>query len=89
MHGLRALEKVFLVLVILMTIGFAGAVAMGILHILWVGSPAGTTVSQIAFTFGFVFGGALFIAFIIAAYEECRHITEIKTTDPNEFGAEV
>jgi hypothetical protein len=46
-------------------------------------------VSQIAFTFGFVFGGALFVAFIIAAYEECRHITQIKATDPNEFGAEV
>ena len=89
MHELPPLDKILLVLLALMAVGFAGAAAMGILHILWVGSPAGTTVSQIAFTFGFVFGGALFVAFIIAAYEECRHITQIKATDPNEFGAEV
>jgi hypothetical protein len=89
MHGLRPLEKVSVVLAILMAIGLAGAIAMGILHILWVGTPRGTTVSQIAFTFGFLFGGSLLLAFLIAAYEEVRNIAHLKTTDPNEFGAEV
>ncbi len=87
MHAL--LDKVLFGLAALMAIGLAGAVAFGILHILWVGSPAGTQVSQIAFSFGFVFGAALFLAFIIAAYEECRDMAQINPTDPNEFGAEV
>ena len=89
MHGLRPLEKISVLLAALMLVSFAGAVAMGILHILWVGRPAGTQVAQIAFTFGFVFGGSLLLAFVIAAYEEVRNIARIKATDPNEFGAEV
>jgi len=89
MHATPLLDKILYGLAALMAIGLAGAVAFGILHILWVGSPAGAQVAQIAFSFAFVFGGALLLAFTIAAYEECQHMTEIKPTDPNEFGAEV
>jgi hypothetical protein len=72
----------------MMAVGLAGAVAFGILHILWVGSPSGTQAARTAFTFAFIFGGGLLISFLIAAYEECRDIALIKKTDPNEFGAE-
>ncbi len=87
MHAL--LDKILFGLGAIMAIGLAGAIAFGTLHILWVGSPAGAQVAQIGFSFGFAFGGALLLAFIIAAYEECRDAALIRPTDPNEFGAEV
>jgi hypothetical protein len=89
MQSMGLLDKFMLALFGIMGASLAGAMATGILHILWVGSPGGARVAQIAFTLGFIFGGALLISFLIAAYEECRDMAQLKPTDPNEFGAEV
>jgi hypothetical protein len=82
------LDKILLALFGIMAVSLLGAMAAGIIHILWIGTPAGAQVARVAFTLGFVFGGSLLLSFLIAAYEECRDIALIKKTDPNEFGAE-
>jgi hypothetical protein len=82
------LDKIMMALFGIMAVTLLGAIAFGIIHILWVGSPAGAQVARIAFTLGIIFGVSLLISFLIAAYEECRDIALIKKTDPNQFGAE-
>ena len=86
---MAVLDKIMMALFGIMAVSLLGAMAAGILHILWVGKPGGAEVARIAFTLGIIFGGSLLISFLIAAYEECRDIALIKPTDPNEFGAEV
>jgi hypothetical protein len=85
---MAALDKILLALFGIMAVSLLGAMATGILHILWIGTPAGTQVARTAFTLAFIFGGSLLLSFLVAAYEECRHMALIKPTDPNEFGAE-
>ncbi len=89
MTALRPLELVAVILAPVMLVSLAGAIAAGILQILWIGSPMGIMAANTAFTLAFIFAGALLLSFFIAAWQECHDAGHIKETDPNEFGAEV
>ncbi len=89
MTALRPLELLAVILAPVLFISLVGAIAAGILQILWIGSPFGTASANTAFALAFIFAGALLLSFIIAAYQECHQTAHIKETDPNDFGAEV
>jgi len=89
MNSSRTLDLAAVVLLPVMLISLCCAIAAGTLQILWTGNPMSQTAATVSFVFAFLFGGALMIAFLFAAYTECKRPGEIKPTDPNEFGAEV
>ncbi len=89
MTALRPLELLAVILAPVLFISLVGAVAGGILQILWIGSPFGTASANTAFALAFIFAGALLLSFIIAAYQECHQTAHIRESDPNDFGAEV
>jgi hypothetical protein len=84
------LELLALILAPIMLVSLAGAIAAGTLQILWIGTPSGSASASAADALGFIFGGALLLSFVIAAYQECKRPPgQMKSTDPNDFGADV